>query len=44
MPIVFDGVADNEPLNLPRVAKGKPVVGLLVLEAIDNRLKRMDGT
>ena len=39
MSIVLDGVADNEPLNLPRVTEGEPVVRLLMLEAIDDGLQ-----
>mmetsp|Transcript_11860 Transcript_11860/g.25468 ORF Transcript_11860/g.25468 Transcript_11860/m.25468 type:complete len:216 (+) Transcript_11860:2817-3464(+) len=38
MAVELDGVGDNQPLNLPGVAKGEPVVGLLVLEAVNNAL------
>jgi hypothetical protein len=38
VPVKLDGVGDDEALDLPGVAKGEPVVGLLVLEAVDDRL------
>mmetsp|Transcript_19396 Transcript_19396/g.33516 ORF Transcript_19396/g.33516 Transcript_19396/m.33516 type:complete len:254 (+) Transcript_19396:2084-2845(+) len=38
MTVKPDGVADNQALNLPGVAKGEPVVRLLMLEAIDDIL------
>jgi hypothetical protein len=34
----LDRVLDHEALDLPGVAKGEPVVGLLVLEAVDQGL------
>lgn len=39
MPIELDGVADNQALNLPGVAKCQPVVRLLVLEAVQDALQ-----
>ena len=36
--VELDGVADDEALDLPRVAKGEPVVGLLVLKPVDDAL------
>ena len=38
MPVELDRVAHVEPLDLPGVAEVEPVVGLLVLEAVDDRL------
>ena len=38
VPVEFHGVADVEPLDLPGVAEVEPVVGLLVLEPVDDRL------
>ena len=39
MTVEFDGVAHIQPLNLPGVAKVEPVVWLLVLKAVHNRLQ-----
>eukprot|EP00955_Chlamydomonas_euryale_P106686 365720-Chlamydomonas_euryale.AAC.13 len=38
MAVKLDGVLHDEALNLPRVAKVEPVVGLLMLEPIDDAL------
>ena len=40
MAVKLDGVGEDEALDLPRVAKGQPVVWLLVLEAVHNALQR----
>jgi hypothetical protein len=37
--VELDGVADNQALNLPGVAKCQPVVGLLMLEAVEDALQ-----
>jgi hypothetical protein len=38
--VELDGVAHDQALNLPGVAKGKPVIWLLVLEAVEDALQR----
>jgi hypothetical protein len=38
MPIELDGIGHNQSLNLPWVAKCKPVVRLLMLEPVNNVL------
>ena len=38
MAIEFDRVANVQALNLPRVAKIEPIVGLLVLKSVHNGL------
>ena len=40
MTVKFDGVTDVQALNLPGVPEIQPVVGLLVLKAIHQKLQR----